>query len=163
MNLGDIYLKAFFCISGIAFLLAILVATGICFWRRLQVGWVIPIAFLLGIVFAVVGNSLLHRRLFVDWQQSQNEWVPEKGCLTYNPSFSRLFATYSMTKTELSDWVANYPVPMGPYDNSLLVFDSQRLGFTEPALSFATASAPNGKQLRVYWTDNVMYLSYNVM
>ena len=146
-------------ISGVAAIVAI----GIRLWRRFHPGWIIPFAFLLGVALVFVGNSLFHRRLFVGWQQTQNEWVPEAGCLTYDPSFARLFATYSMTETEFRDWVESYPVPMGPYDNSLLMFDCERLGFTEPKLSFATKSAPNGKQLRVYWTDNVMYLSYNVM
>ncbi|MEM6469415.1 MAG: hypothetical protein AAF802_07575 [Planctomycetota bacterium] len=163
MNLGVIYLKTFFCISGVAFLVAIVLAIGIRFWRRFHAGWIIPIAVFLGIALVFLGNSLFHRRLFVHWQQSQNTWVPKTGCLTYDPSFARLFATYSMSETEFRDWVADYPVPMLPHDNSLLMFDSERLGITEPELSFATESAPNGKQLRVYWADNVMYLSYNVM
>ena len=163
MNLGDIYLKTFFCITSIAFLAAVAVVGGIRFWRRVNAGWLIALSILMGMVFPFIGNSFFHQPVFVDWHRCQNEWVPKTGCLTYEPSFGRLFATYAMTETEFRDWVSNYPVPMGPYDNSLLMFDSEQLGFTAPELSFATQPASNGKQLRVYWADGKMYLSYNVM
>ncbi|MCA9213764.1 MAG: hypothetical protein KDB27_11900 [Planctomycetales bacterium] len=132
-------------------------------WKRVRPRWAINLAIVLGGVFAVAGNSLFHESLFTVWHQSQNNGVPDAGCISYEPSCLRLYATYSMRRDEFEKWVATHPFEMKPYDLSLAHHDYERLGFTDPEVAYATDMASNGKQLRTYYKDGVMYLSYNVM
>ncbi|MEP4682360.1 MAG: hypothetical protein ABJ015_11995, partial [Rhodopirellula bahusiensis] len=46
---------------------------------------------------------------------------------------------------------------------NLELIDEKRLGFVDAELIYATEMAPNGRQLRAYFRDGIMYLSYNVM
>ena len=163
MHLGDIYIKTFFLISAVAFGIAIASSFLLRSWKRINAGWLFALSLVVGLSLAYAGNSQFHRDIFVRWQQSQNKWVPQKGCLTYEPSFGRLYATYSMSRDEFERWTASYPAEMSPYDMSFLVHDSERLGFSDPEVAYATEMAPNGNQLRVYFKDGVMYLSYNAM
>lgn len=99
--------------------------------------------------------------MFAAWHKWQNTAVPKDGCLTYEPDFSRLFATYEMSRDEFDEWVSNHAWRLHAGNNRLLRYDGLRLGFAEPELSFETDSTPNGKQLRVYYKSGVMYVSYN--
>lgn len=60
-------------------------------------------------------------------------------------------------------FVASHPWELRPYDSSLESSDAQRLGFGDPQAAYATEMAPNGNQLRVYFENGTMFLSYNVM
>ncbi|QDV59021.1 hypothetical protein Mal33_50460 [Rosistilla oblonga] len=68
-----------------------------------------------------------------------------------------------MSREEFEQWVAKHPWKLQPYDMSFVDHDSKRLDFTAPDFAYATEMASNGGQLRVYFKDGVMYLSYNVM
>lgn len=163
MHLGDIYIKTFFLLTAIAFGIAIAGSLVLRSWKRISAGRLFVLSLAVGVFLAYIGNSRFHRDLFVSWQQSQNEWVPQIGCLSYEPSFGHLYATYSMSRDEFERWVESYPAEMSSYDTSFFVHDSERLGFGDPEVAYATEMAPNGNQLRVYFKDGVMYLSYNVM
>lgn len=73
MHLGDIYIKTFFLITAIAFGIAIAVRS----WKRINAGRLFVLSLAVGVFLAYIGNSRFHRDLFVSWQQSQNEWVPQ--------------------------------------------------------------------------------------
>ncbi|MBC8872891.1 MAG: hypothetical protein H8E44_25940 [Planctomycetes bacterium] len=162
MNLGDIYLKTFAAIIGTSFVLALMVASLLrfrrCSWRTVILA-ALPIWVLLG--FLILNTS--HQRLFAAWHKSQNTALPKNGCRTYEPDFTRLYATYSLTRDEFEAWANNHPWQLHAGDNGLLHHDGPRLGFDEPELSFETDSAPNGKQLRAYYKSGIMYVSYNAM
>lgn len=162
MNLGDIYLKTFAAIIAISFVFAFTVASLLRFWRcswRTIVLAALPIWLTVG--FLSLNTS--HQRLFVAWHKWQNTALPKTGCLTYEPDFTRLYATYTMTRDEFQAWVTNHPWQLHAGNNGSLHHDGPRLGFDEPELSFETDSAPNGKQLRVYYKSGIMYVAYNAM
>jgi hypothetical protein len=121
------------------------------------------VALPLWVVAGVVALDVGHHRIFVAWHKWQNNVLPRDGCLTYEPEFTRLYATYKMTQQQFKTWVAGHPWQLRVGDNGLLHHDGPRLGFSEPELSFETDSAPNGKQLRVYYESGIMYVSYNAM
>ncbi|MCC9656704.1 hypothetical protein LOC70_12910 [Rhodopirellula sp. JC737] len=131
--------------------------------RRIHLGKLLLLGFALWIALTYTGTKFFHHDRFVELHQSHNDYVPASGCLTYEPSFGHLFASYSMTRAEFDAWVAQFPVPMSEYDSQLQRFDEDRLGFTDPDAAFATQSASNGGQTRAYFKDGTMYLSRNVM
>lgn len=163
MNLGDIYLKTFLALIGMAFVLSFLMAALLRVRRRVSWKNVLCIGCLLGCFAAFIAVKPLHRPLFILWHKAQNDAAPATGCLTYEPDFTRLYATYQMTRPEFDAWVANHPWKLKPGDNGLLHHDGPRFGLNEPDASFETEMAPNGKQLRVYFKYGIMYLSYNSM
>ncbi len=144
-------------------LAAVVLAALLRIFRQIHVGKLLLLGFVLWIAFTYMGMRLFHHDRFVELHQSHNDYVPTTGCLTYEPSFGHLFASYSMSRTEFDVWVAQFPVPMSEYDSQLQKFDEDRLGFTDPDAAFATESASNGGQTRAYFKDGTMYLSRNVM
>ncbi|WP_146517650.1 hypothetical protein [Rubripirellula amarantea] len=163
IGLGEAYLEVFFNIAKLALLAAVVVVALVRVFKRVRPGWLLLAAIGLWIILTYTGAKLYHHENFVRLHQSHNDYVPKTGCLTYEPSFGHLFASFSMSRDKFDTWVADFPVPMSEYDNALQRFDEQRLGFTEPDAAFATEPASNGGQTRVYFKDNVMYLSRNVM
>jgi len=163
MNLGQTYIDAFLYIAKLSALASILLVAILRFCKRIHIAKLVAIGILLFIATTFAANKLFHRQLFVDWHKSQNTLAPTTGCLTYEPSFGRLFASYSMNRDDFDSWVADHPWPMTNYDDSLQRFDEDRLGFAEPDIALATEMAANGNQMRVYFKSDVMYLSYNVM
>ena len=163
MNLGDVYLKTFFNISAVAVLIAITVPTTLRLYKRIHLGWLFVMFLILSILLIFAGNSVFHHDLFVARHLKQNEWVPQQGCTSYEPSFRHLFASYTMTRDEFESWATSHPWQLRPYNSDPLDHDSARLGFTEPDAAYATEMAGNGSQLRVYFKDGTMFLSYNVM
>ncbi len=160
MNLGNIYLKTFAAIIAMSLVLALGVASLLRFRRvswRTVILTSLPIWLLVG--FLVLNTS--HQRLFSAWHKSQNTLLPKNGCRTYEPDFTRLYATYSMNRGEFEAWVNNHPWQLHVGNSGLLHHDGPRLGFEEPDLSFETDFAPNEKQLRVYYKSGIMYVSYN--
>ncbi len=132
-------------------------------FKRIRTVWCVVTTFLLGIVLAYFANSAFHREMFIRDHQKHNTLVPKTGCVSYEPSFGHLFATYRMSRAEFDIWVSGHPWTLISYDQSFVEYDGKRLGFTEPDLAYATEMASNGGQLRVYFKDEMMYLSYNVM
>ena len=162
MNLGDIYIKAFVAIIGASFGVSLIASSMLrffgCSWRTVFLA-AIPIWLPLGFL----GLDTSHQTLFVAWHKAQNRALPKHGCRTYEPNFTRLYATYSMSRDEFGVWVNSHPWHLHAGDNGLLHHDGPRLGFDAPELSFETERAPNGKQLRVYYKSGIMYVSYNAM
>ena len=160
MNLGDIYLKTFAAIIAMTFLASLTVASLLRIWRfswRSVIYAALPVWLALGFFILDTG----HQGLFVAWHQWQNSVLPKHGCLTYEPDFYRLYATYEMTRQEFDIWVLDHPWHLRSGGNSLLHHDGPRFGLDEPEASFETDMAPNGKQLRVYYKSGKMYASYN--
>lgn len=162
MNLGVIYFKTFAAIIVTSFILAMLVASFLrfrgCSWRTVFAA-ALPVWLAIGFLMLNLG----HQRMFVAWHKWQNTALPQKGCLTYEPDFTRLYATYEMDRDNFEAWVTNHPWHLHVGDNGLLHHDGPQLGVDKPELSFETESAPNGKQLRVYYKSGIMYVSYNAM
>lgn len=162
MNLGDIYLKTFAVIIAFSFVLAVMATSLLrlrqCSWRTIVLA-AIPIWLAVGFLLL----NLCHQPLFTAWHKLQNTTLPNHGCLTYEPDFTRLYATYRMTREQFETWVTNHPWQFHAGNNGLLHHDGPRLGMDGPELSFETESASNGKQLRVYFKLGTMYVSYNAM
>ena len=162
MNLGDIYLKTLFALITTSLVLAVMVASLLRF-RRCSWRTVILVALPIWLIVGFLVLNTAHQRLFVAWHRWQNTTLPNHGCLTYQPAFTRLYATYAMSRDEFETWVQDHPWRLHAGDNALLHHDGPHLGFDEPELSFETDSAPNGKQLRVYYESGIMYVAYNAM
>lgn len=162
MNLGDIYLKTFAAIIVISFGVSVTVASLLrfrrCSWRTVVYA-ALPIWLLLGFL----GLDTGHQRLFAAWHKWQNSALPRHRCLSYEPDFTRLYATYEISRDAFQAWAKDHPWRLHAGNNGLLHHDGPRLGFDDPELSFETDSAPNGKQLRVYYKSGIMYVSYNAM
>ena len=162
-GLGETYINVFFSLTAWSFVAAAVTVLVIRLVKRFAVGWVIAAMIVLGVAFAFASNSILHRRMFVQQHKSHNTLVPATGCVRYEPSFGHLFAAYKMTAGEFDAWVAQHPWGLVEYDRGLMEHDEQLLGFSDPSAAYATEMASNGGQLRVYFKDGMMYLSYNVM
>jgi hypothetical protein len=160
MNLGDIYFKTFAVIVAVSFLLALALTSLL---RLRKFSWQVVVYAALP-VWLVLGYLLLdayHQSCFVAWHRWQNTALPNQGCLTYEPELHRLYATYDMDRSDFEAWVRSHPWQLGAGSNGLLHHDGPRLGFDAPELSFETAMAPNGQQLRVYFKAGIVYVSYN--
>ena len=160
MNLGDIYLKSFAAIIAMSFIAALAIASLLrfrhCSWRS-----VVYAALPLWLALGFFALDTYHQRLFVTWHQRQNLALPKNGCLTYEPDFYRLYATYKMSRLEFDRWVYSHPWQLHAGDSGFSNHDGSRLGLNAPEFSFVTEMAPNGKQLRVYYKSGKMYVSYN--
>lgn len=102
MNLGDICLKAFFAIVVGSFVVVVVVALFLrfrrCAWRTAMFA-----ATLVWMVTGFIATVTGHQRLFVAWHQWQNSVLAGTACLTYDVEFSRLFATYRMSRDEIHE------------------------------------------------------------
>lgn len=163
MGLGEAYLEVFFNIAKLALLASVVAAGLVRAFKRVQLGKLVLIAIVLWFLLTYTGTKYFHHDRFVELHRTQNNYVPTTGCLTYEPSFGHLFASYSMSRDAFDAWVAAFPVSMTEYDSSLQRFDEEQLRFTEPDAAFATEPASNGGQTRAYFKGGVMYLSRNVM
>ncbi|MEM9645576.1 MAG: hypothetical protein AAF989_11345 [Planctomycetota bacterium] len=162
-GLGETYISVFFWLTAWSFVAAAATVLGIRYFKRFAAGWVVAATIPLGIAFTYASNSMLHRGMFVKQHQDNNTLVPATGCVRYEPSFGKLLAAYKMTASEFQAWVAQHPWGLVEYDGGLMDHDALRLGFSGPVVAYATEMASNGGQLRVYFKEGMMYLSYNVM
>ncbi|TWU41689.1 hypothetical protein Poly51_63840 [Rubripirellula tenax] len=162
-GLGETYINVFFTLTAWSFVAAFTAVLIIRLAKRFAAGWVIAAMIVLGVAFTFASNSIFHRRMFVRQHQDSNTLVPATGCVHYEPSFGHLFAAYKMTAAEFDAWVSQHPWGLVEYDRGQIEHDEQRLGFSDPSEAYATEMASNGGQLRVYFKDGMMYLSYNVM
>jgi hypothetical protein len=165
MNLGGVFFKTAILILAGAFLLPLIGAWIIRIFKKLSWGLLMPVALCLTAVLAVAGLETLHRPIFVAWHRAQNTMVPRTGCVSYEPDFTRLCATYRMDRKTFDQWVAAHPWKLLPFDLADVPSfrDREHLGFSNPEAVFATEPAPNGKQLRVYYEKGTIYLAYNSM
>jgi|JI9StandDraft_1071089.scaffolds.fasta_scaffold00188_17 hypothetical protein len=162
-GLGEAYINVFLWITMCGFAAAVVVAVIIRLLFRIRWRWCVLATTILGLAFAYFGNTYLHHDLFVRSHQSHNSFMPKDGCLTYEPSFGHLFASYAMSREEFEQWVSRHPWNLKPYDLAFIEHDSKRLKFAEPEVAYATEMAADGGQLRVYYSNGVMYVSYNAM
>ena len=160
MNLGWIALLSFLALSLFAILLSLAAAIVLC--RLTRWGIAAALLFVILLPLTVVGtNQLFHQRLFVWWHQAQNNAVPrEFPCLEYTPQFSSLRARYQMTEPELDAWVGRYPglklAKLEPMRN-----EEKSLGPNFKGKVFASERWPSGRQLRVFWADDITYIAYS--
>jgi hypothetical protein len=163
MNLGGVFIRTAVAICLGACLLALVVALIL---RYKKTRWPDPLTafFVLALVLSCGGLYFGHGPLFVAWHRAQNEALPRANCLTYEPSFLRLYASYRMSRAEFDAWVKNHPWHLSPCNERHIVDkDAEHLGFTRPDAAYATEPEPNGRQLRVYHENGTMYVSYWVM
>lgn len=162
-GLGETYIHVFIWLTALSFIIAIVVTTITRYVLRIRLTFCFPIALLLGVALAYGSNTLFHHDLFRITHQARNKLVPQAGCLRYEPSFGHLFASYEISREDFERWVTHHPWKLQPYDLALIEHDSKRLNFENPEVAYATEMGSNGGQLRVYFRDAVMYLSYNVV
>ena len=164
MNLGDIYLRA---AATICIASSVLVLVAMLLVRRLRrSSWpaLLALAIPSFLLFTWCGLYFGHQPLFAAWHRVQNHILPRSGCLTYKPTFARLCASYRMTRPEFDAWVQAHPWGLVAVSASdVHQGDLQQLGVAKPDAAFATKSAPNGRQLRVYYRNKVMYVVYYAM
>jgi hypothetical protein len=163
MNLGQIFFQTFLVLLVAPTLASILV---LFLFRRKLSSYFSTFALLcifLGPCIGVGVNYKYHRVVFSFWHQWQNQFVPQSGGITYDPDFSRLYATYKMTLPQFQEWAATHPWKLNLSSGESFGHDFEIMGFDNPEASYSTEMAPNGKQLRVYFKSDIMYLSYNSM
>jgi len=166
MNLGEIYIKSGVAICIGACLLTLLIVLILRFVKKTRRCTLFMTFCLLAPVLSVVGDHFGHGPLFVAWHRAQNTLLPESGCLTYKPSFFRLYATYRMSRAEFEDWATHHPWQLVPMDEGgfpLPPQEVENLGLERPEAAYASEPAPNGRQLRVYYAKGTMYVAYYVM
>jgi hypothetical protein len=164
MNLGGVFMETVAAICVGACLLALLVSLVLRYCRKTRRLASLTLFVILASVLFLAGLYFAHRPLFAAWHRSQNVLLPQAGCLTYEPSFFRLYASYRMSRAEFDAWIKHHPWHLSPYDKRLIVpQDAQHLGLTRPDAAYASEPAPNGRQLRVYYENGIMYASYWAM
>jgi hypothetical protein len=164
MNLGDISIKSIAAICVGSCLLALLIVLVV--WHVKRIRWttffvaLIPLA----LVLCVAGCYFGHGPLFAAWHRAQNTVLPSNGCLTYEPSFFRLYATYRMSRAEFDEWAKGHPWRLASSNEGRVpACDAEALRFGHPEAAYASEAAPNGGQLRVYYANGTMYVAYFAM
>lgn len=164
MNLGEVFIETAFVICLVACLLALSVALILRYMKRTR--WFVSLTVFVVLVSVLVGGGLYfgHSPLFAAWHRFRNNVLPRTDCLTYEPSFFRLYATYRMSRAEFDAWIARHPWHLTPCDERQIASqDAEQLGFAQPDAAYASEPAPNGRQLRVYFKNDTMYVSYWAM
>jgi hypothetical protein len=169
MNLGVIYLESAFTLLGIGFLLGTVLTIVFLLAKRKRLRFSTTVfgTFLLGLPLAGVGLVLGHAPLFRVWHRAQNDAMPADGCLTYEPSLVDLFASYKMDRPTFDAWVASHPWQLAPcslsgFDRPFEVRDRPHFGLTTCEAAYESPRGPKCNNLRVYYQDGVVYLSYTV-
>lgn len=105
-GLGEAYINVFFRITLCGIAAEVVVAGLLYLLFRIRLRWCLFIAPFRGIALAYAGNKYLHHDLFVRSHQSHNSLMPKEGCLTYEPSFGDLFASYAKSREAFEEWVS---------------------------------------------------------
>jgi hypothetical protein len=164
MNLGEVCIRAAVCICIGGCLLALSIVLLQRWLKRTRWSVSIGIFVVLASALSIGGCYFGHYPLFVAWHRSQNQLLPQNGCLTYEPSFFRLYASYRMSRAEFDDWAQHHPWGLKPYNlSSIPDQDTKALGLYRLDAAYASEPAPNGRQLRVYHGRETMYVSYWAM
>ena len=165
MNLGSTYLNILIETTGWAILIAILLTVAIRLLKKTRFLSLSIVFLTLCVVLTIAGSELFLQRNFAARHRAQNIWVPQEGCITYRPNPIALFATYAMSEETFENWALSHPWKLSLHELSdrPLIDDSECLGFLDPKLAYATEMSSSGRQLRAYFKDGVMYLSYSAM
>ena len=167
MNLGEIYIKAAIVIVASGLALGAIIAVVFLLVRRTRVRWSTCLfgAVVIGLPLGCVGLTTGHQSLFRVWHRRQNEAVPTIDCVTYEPSFWNLYATYKMDRQTFDVWVASHPWGLTPCkpDGLLELLDGPHFGLTFCDAAYESPRGPKGNNLRVYYRNGIAYLSYSVM
>lgn len=167
MNLGVIYIQSVLVIFAAGLVLGAIVTLAFLRFRRKRASWSSTLfgAWVIGAPLGCIGLLCCHHALFREWHRLQNEAVPAANCLTYEPSLTRLNASYLMPPPAFAAWVAAHPWGLAPLepDESSLHHDGPRLGLTSCDAAYESPPGPAGNQLRVYYRAGVAYLTYNVL
>ena len=137
MNLGEVFLQCFIritCYTGGAVAICLLL---LHFSLKLRTRTTIAMAFVAIPVAIYVANRTLHYRTFVAAHLKQNPLAPEVEPLTYEPSFSRLYASYQMNDEQFDNWRSGLGFDLGTYRDGLTNLDAARFGFETADLSIA--------------------------
>jgi hypothetical protein len=167
MNLGAIYIDAALVILA-AGLLAGAVATGaflLATRTRVFVSTLLLGTFAIGLPSGCAGLALFHGSLFRAWHQHQNEALPASDCLTYEPSFWHLYATYAMDQQSFDQWIDSHPWSLTRCepDEIFRSHDGPHFGLTSCEAVYESPRGPKGNNLRVYYQNGTAYISYNAM
>lgn len=167
MNLGVVYIETAAVIHA-AGLLTGAVVTGaflLLTRGRVLVSTLLLGTFVIGLLSGCAGLVLLHGSLFRAWHQHRNELVPAVGCLTYEPSFWHLYATYAMDRASFDQWIASHPSGLTRCepDELFRTHDAPYFGLISCEAVYESPRGSKGNNLRVYYQDGTAYISYNAM
>jgi hypothetical protein len=167
MNLGVVYIWSALAIAACAVALSAVAVLASALMRRRPLRWSTPLlgALAVGIPLTGIGLLFCHEPLFRFWHRRQNEAVPTAGCLSYEPTFWRLHASYRISPKAFDAWVASHPwglVPCEP-DGIFEFHDGPHFGLTSCEAAYESPRGPKGNNLRVYYHQGIAYLSYSAM
>lgn len=170
MNLGAVCLDVFFELAGYAILVAAAITIFVRLVKRIHILWLVVLFFGLSYLLVDLVNDRFHQQIFSERHRSQNDLVPQQSCLSYRPSFLQLYASYQMSREEFVRWAESHEWPLSRQQDAIheslgVIYenDTNELAFSDPELTYTTEMLENGNQLRLYFKDGVMYLSYNSM
>jgi hypothetical protein len=167
MNLGAIYIRAGLVILLAGIILGAIVTVVFMLARRrhLYVSTVLYGAIFTGIPLGSIGLVFGHPTLFSVWHRLQNEAVPATDCLSYEPSFWHLYASYRMNAESMAAWVATHPWGLKECEADAVfeLHDGPHFGLKSCEAVYESPRGPKGNNLRVYYSGGIVYLSYGVM
>ena len=167
MNLGVIYIRAALVLIALGFVLGSMVTAAFLLIRRKRV---LSTTFfvgtlIIGLLFSCIGLMFCHNSLFRAWHRHQNEAVPAIDCVTYEPTFWYLYATYKMDQQSFNEWIALHPwcLKQCKIDGIFELHDGPHFGLTSCQAVYESPRGPKGNNLRVYYQSGVAYISYSAM
>jgi hypothetical protein len=167
MNLGAIYIDAALVILAAGLLAGALVTVAFFLVTRTRaaVSTLLLGTFVVGPLAGCAGLAVFHGSLFRTWHQHQNEAMPATGCVTYEPSFWHLYASYEMDQQSFDQWIASHPwgLTRCEPDEIFRSHDGPHFGLTSCEAVYESPSGPKGNNLRVYYQNGTAYLSYSAM
>lgn len=167
MNLGEICIQTALAILALGFLFgAIITAAYLLVSRKRVLSRTLLFGtILVGLALGGIGLGCFHQPLFRMWHRLQNDAVPSTGCVDYEPSFWHLYAVYKMDQQSFSDWVAAHPwnLTQCKPDAIFQFHDGPHFGLTSCEAVYESPRGPKGNNLRVYYQNGLVYISYSVM
>lgn len=165
MNLGQVYIEAFLVIATAAILIAVTLSVFLYLFGNQRIRpWCAWTGCVIWLFLTVAGNIQYHKKLFTALHKLQNSVLPNSGCLYYEPTVTTLHAVYKLNANELEDWIKGNPWKLHEAPRSyLLRSDERHFGSFKPDLSFETDMSESGRQLRVYYKNGIVYVSYSSM
>jgi hypothetical protein len=161
MNLGSVAIRAFFTLAAIGGLAGFVLAALIARQAKWRTSVLLGVAILCAGAGAITANILFHHPLFRSWHQQQNTAVPQGvPCLSYEPAYEGLEASYTMTQEQFLTWVQAHPWKLGPTDR-VWFYKSGTLVQSFVGLKYATRMSDRGSQFRAYHEGTTAYISYN--
>ena len=149
-------------IVGISLLVAVAFAGLLKVLCRISRAKAALVAMGIWVAATVMGLAAGQQRLFAVLHQRQNDKLPQQDCLSYQPEFARLYASYRMTQQEFDAWVSSHPWKLSEGSDHLHI-DGPALGLENPEQMFSSRPRSNGAQMRVYFKSETMYAAYYSM